>query len=104
VPGSGARRSRLVWKAAEVIAKRINVLGQRTTIVMQHGQGQIVMQHGQGQYAVTDPALVADGPAAWRDFASYALSSMHYHDEVRIFSRLITNAIIRNNEGRSRRQ
>ena len=35
--------------------------------------------------------------------SSLAISSMHYHDEIRIFSRL-TNAIIRDNEGRARRQ
>src|SRR5262245_2755839 len=29
---------------------------------------------------------------------------MHYHDEIRIFSRLMTNAIIRNYKGRTRRQ
>ena len=29
---------------------------------------------------------------------------MHYHDEIRIISRLMTNAIIRNDKGRARRQ
>jgi hypothetical protein len=31
-------------------------------------------------------------------------ASMHYHDEIRIGSGLITNAIIRDDEGRARRQ
>ena len=36
--------------------------------------------------------------------AQLCVASMHYHDEIRICSGLITNAIIRNDEGRARRQ